>query len=157
MMSALKTEAEVLRRCLDLGVVERRDVIAWADARIAQDDPPDVSITDVALAVGRSAADLSSLLRGVPGTPDRAAYLRGVFGQMRILLMANPTALRLVAHALYLMVLDDEYPSAEAKGAMHTFDDAIELARGGVLGDLNKIRAEVLRFLDDFSADVVPG
>src|SRR5262245_13191907 len=145
-MSALKTESEILRRCLELGVVERRDVIAWADARIAQDDPPDVSITDVALAVGRSAADLSGLLRGVPGTPDRAAYLGGVFRQMRILLMGNPTALRLVAHALYQMVLEGECPSAEAKGAMYAFDDTIELARGGVFGDLNKIRAELLRF-----------
>jgi len=156
-MSALKTEAEVLRRCLDLGVVERRDVIAWADARIAQDDAPDVSITDVALAVGRSAADLAGLLRNVPGTPDRAAYLRGIFARMRILLADNPTALRLVAHALYLMVLDGECPSAEAEGAMYSFDDAVELARSGTFGDLTKIQTEVLSFLGDLSTDVVPG
>ena len=152
-MSALKTEAEILRRCLELGVVERRDVIAWADARIAQDDPADVSITDVALAVGRSAADLSSLLRDVPGTPDRAAYLRGVFGRMRILLRANPTALRLVAHALCSMAVDGECPSAETKGAMYAFDDAIELARRDVFGDLKEIQAEVLSFLEDFSEE----
>ena len=40
---------------------------------------------------------------------------------------------------------------------MSAFDDDIELARNGAFGDLNKIRTEVLRFLGDVSADVVPG
>lgn len=146
-MSTLKTEAEVLRRCLDLGLVERREVIAWADARIAADDAPDVSLTDIALAGGRSAADVAGLLRDVPGTPDRVAYLRGVFTRMRALLAANPTALVLVAHGLYLMALDGECPSGDAEGAMRSFDDGIALARNGTFGNLEEIRKEVVHFL----------
>lgn len=156
-MSQLKTEADVLRRCLALGLVERRDVIAWADARIAEDDAPDVSLTDIALAGGRSAADVASLLRDVPGTQDRVAYLRDVFTRMRAFLAANPTALSLIAHGLYLMALDGECPSGDAERAMRAFDDRIEIARTGAFGDLQEIRQEVVHFLSQVSVDVVTG
>jgi hypothetical protein len=111
-------------------------------------------MTDVALAGGRSAVDVAGLLRSVPGTRDRGAYLRGVFSRMRGLLAASPTALRLVVHALYLMALDGEVPSKDAENAMRAFDDDVELARGGAFGDLEEIRKQVLRFLNHAGAQV---
>ena len=63
-------DSHKLLTALQLGVISREDVIAWADRRIGESDDPPYWLIEVSTATRASKIDLESLLRAHTNEPE---------------------------------------------------------------------------------------
>ncbi len=94
------------------------------------------------------APDVLRLLESIPGTSDPKRVRARLFRSMRRDLTEDETKLQRITRILFQMAVDGDSPTPKAEAEMFGFDDAVELAAGGVLGNIGAVRREVLTFLD---------
>jgi hypothetical protein len=146
-MSTQKEEAEVLRKSLLLGLASVDEVVAWADAQIAQAQTPHPVLLELALSQRAHPLDLCGLLAQVPGAAAKEHVGRQIFRRMVECLDRDESAAPTVAYGLYEMALAGEAPSEEAERRMWYFDEAFSLARRGICGTVEQVTAELRDFL----------
>ena len=82
-MSLLKDQAEALVECLRLGIVDRSDVVAWADKWLEAVDAPEVSVCELAVSRGKTDHQVIDLLHDVRGTSNPESRQSLVFASIR--------------------------------------------------------------------------
>ncbi len=140
----LRREAAVYRYALINGLVERSEVIAWADAWIGRlDEYPD-ALVGVSLGTLRE-YDLFASLAELAEKPVSDEALSLLCRMMSTFLEKHPERLETVTQLLERLAIDGIFPeewSSEAYG----FDDARCLAEEGIF-DMKAVQDEVLAFL----------
>jgi hypothetical protein len=105
-----KEDAETLRCGLLAGYARVTDAVAWADAVIAWEPTPDITIIEVALAGRQRPADVAALLSEVPGEADSVRVRRRLLGRMLQALDADLAQGARIARWLYQWALCGELP-----------------------------------------------
>jgi hypothetical protein len=146
-----KSRAEAFRKELHLGITSTRDVIAWADAIVAAEDKPHISVIELSMAVGHGQWEIADLLKEIPGEPSQHLVRTLVFRRLRDVLRERPEALRRFGSIFLALASEGFAPSKDAIGEMYMLEDQLELARGGIFGDLEEIRRDTQEFLDRIS------
>ena len=148
----LKTDAEVLRLGLILGLVDRSAVTAWADALIVAGPPAAMSMVfDLSLATAQPTSAIISHLRDVPGTLDHRAIGRRLAGMMHAALSENRADITIVARAMRRLLDEGLAPDDQFEHMAYHADDGVDLASSGTYGTLEAIRADVVGFLGRYS------
>ena len=143
-----KSRAEAFRKELLLGITSTKDVIAWADAIVAAEDEPHISVIELSMAVGHGAWEIADLLKAIPGEPSQQLIKTLVFRRLRDVLRERPGELRRFGSIFLSLASEGFAPSEDAIGEMYMLEDQLELARGGIFGDLEEIRKDTQEFLD---------
>jgi len=144
----LKSRAEAFRKELLLGLTSTKDVIAWADAVIAEQDKPHISVIELSMAGGHGPCEVADLLKAIPGEGSEAAVRKLVFCRLRDVLRDRPEELHRYG-SIFLSLASERFaPSEDAIAEMYMLEDRLELVRGGIFGDLDEIRRDMLEFLD---------
>jgi len=144
----IKSRAEAFRREFLFGLTSATEVVAWADSVITAEEEPDISIIELAMAGNRGAAEIVHLLAAIPGEPSDGMVRHLVFCRMRDVLRAQPDRLRRLG-SIFLSLASERFaPTEDAVNEMYALEDRLELARGGIFGDLEEIRRDTQAFLD---------
>ncbi len=144
----LKEEADWIHLCFRRGLIGKEEVIAWADSVIEAKEAPHPQVIEIAMAGGRFTDDVLRLLESIPGTSDPKRVRARLFRSMRRDLAEDETKLQRITRILFQMAVAGDSPTPKAEAEMFGFDDAVELAAGGVFGNIGAVRREVLTFLD---------
>ncbi len=112
-MPTLREEAEFLALALAMGLVEKAEVIAWADGHIVDMDVPPIEIIDVSLAGGMQPKEVVPLLKRVRGTGDLTAVAHQVLGLLRRRLLCGAVTPPQADAALSAYLSVAEVPSVE--------------------------------------------
>jgi hypothetical protein len=131
MLTGQKESAEALRFGLAAGSSSVADAVAWADRVVVEDPAPDVAIIEVALAVGRAAADVIALLGFVAGQADAITVTRRVLAGFLRELDAHPERGDEIARRLYQGVGQGWLPEEHFGWEASALDDEFDLARTG--------------------------
>ena len=151
-LSDVKEQAEALRVGLLAGYVTPTEVVAWADGLIAADGLPEPELIEVSLGGGKPVDELARALNEIRGEVRRPLLARAILGQMAAAVRRDAATGRAAARQLYQMWLDDLVPSPEARTQMIRLDDAFNLAESGTWGTLDKVQAELVEFLAEWTA-----
>jgi hypothetical protein len=82
-VETLREEAEYLRLCLGMGLLDNGAVVAWEDRNLIALKAPPVQLIDVSLARDLPPDELMRLLESVPGQADLAAVAHQVLAHLR--------------------------------------------------------------------------
>lgn len=143
------TEAEALANALVWAAIPLSEVVAWADEQVLRSDAPHPLIIDLALV--RSREQAVSLLHSLSMKPDRKVASRILFGYFLKALRNGHLSYERISKALYMMALAQEFPDKDAEGHMWSFEDDLSLANQGAYGDPNKVKSELVAFLEKYA------
>ena len=149
----LKTEAEIMRICLELELISKSEVISWADNVVAKTDQPDLAVIEVSLAKNHYINDILKVLEDVGGTIDLARLYQEVFALMKTKLQPDPDSETLIARALFRMAINGDVPDKSAAEEMYRFYDDLDLARYGYYKNrtVEDVRKQLRSFLNRYS------
>jgi hypothetical protein len=147
--------ADELALALELGLATVDEVIAWADARIAEMESPPYAFIEVAMARRAPTSEIAHLLRTIPGPRDPQAVAMGILGRLGRSVRSGETSARQAASLLYGMSLRDELPESVAEETSR-LDDAFCLALAGTSGSFEDATADLHSFLDHYAPPCVP-
>ncbi len=150
--SQLKTDAEVLRHLVRVGLATVEDVITWADTAVASLATPSDALIDLCLAGQRPAPIVESLLQSIAGVADASAVHRRVMGGFLHALRAAPDSADALAKHLFLMANDEALLGTLEVGEMLSWWDRLDLAKGGTFGDYVEVRQALDAWLVRMSA-----
>ena len=147
-MDGMKNDAEALRLGLLAGMVDRSEIVAWADERVATDRAAEApALLDLSLGAEKSVADLVSLLGALPGASDTGNVGRRLARQIYRALRDRRVGIEHAARAMYRVMREGYAPDREFETMAYVADDGVDLARSGTYGTLDELSGEVLAFL----------
>jgi hypothetical protein len=147
-MGTIRERAQALRAGLISGYVSIRDVVAWADALIAEDRGRDIpQLFDIALLRSDDLGKAVSLLGELPGDCTHGHVGREIAKLLYQGLLSGKLTEQQAASALYAAVREGFSPDNEFEGMGYYFDDAVDLARQGIYGTLADLKAEMMDYL----------
>jgi len=132
-MVGIRTEAEMLARCLEIGALSVSDAVAWADGVIERDEHPDPSICEIAMSGRKYEPDVVAALREVPGTFDEAEVRRKVLCLLSDGLQRDRRRADRVAQSLYQLALAGEIDGEPLCQIAWWASDGLDLADAGVI------------------------
>lgn len=147
MISGLREYAEAMAWAIEHGLEAPRDALDWACLLVAEQSEAPEELIELAGAVRAHPADVARLLRNLPGPIDRSRVLRKIFAKYLDLLGRDPSAWSQVTAGLEQMAINGEVPEPLDRPC-RSFDDQLALAKQGVYGDPNQVKAELLTFLE---------
>ena len=149
----LKTDAEVLRLGLVLGLIDRSAIVAWADELILADRAAEIPVAfDLSTSATTPLSDVITQLGRVPGEIDPQAIGRRVAGHLRESLTTGRLDITAVARAMQRLLREGLAPDDDFEHMAYHADDGVDLALSGTYGTLPAIHDDVIRFLDRYSA-----
>lgn len=143
----MKERAEAYRAALLLGIIQIKDVTAWCDSIIIEEELPDIAIIEASISGSKGVNAVADALSGVKGESDKRVVTKRIFGCMYDFVSQDRKQAPKVARQLYHMAIDNDVPNDEAEPEMWYFWDAIDLAVDGMHGDEEKLIDEMLQFL----------
>ena len=148
-----RTQAEALAICLEYGLLDASDVIAWADQQIAQSDQPHVVLCDIAMALPAHPLDIASLLRQLPGEVDTFLVIRQLVEYSINVLRSKRRPPRQVASLLYKLAREKSILSGPLRDDAYWFDDALDLSENGYIQDRpEEIAIQMIQMLEQWLA-----
>ncbi len=143
-------DAKRLSLLLEYGVPAEREAIAWADSQIATLDSPPHALLELSTTPPDHTAEILSQLHVLETGSDCWAALRAAIPYLHEHLVSHPAdAPRVAAKLFHVVVSADDVPQ-DFMFAYH-FDDAFDLARERVFGDLKSVEAEFINELASFA------
>jgi hypothetical protein len=129
----IKTEAEALRLALLSGLASSKDVIAWADRKIAIEAAPHITIIDLALAVDEDVDRLALRLTEIPGEASLADAIQLLLKALMERLDHGVDPRRVAEH-LYRLTGITDWPEEQFGSEPYWLDDLFqpESAYGGM-------------------------
>ena len=144
---------EVFRIALSNGLIEKQEVISWADTIILKEVDPDLHIIELSLC--KSANEIITTLNEIIGQPRPSVSGRVVLGFLyRNFIMGRVTLKQVVLTIDWIMIYVTL--TEEEKKFMYGAYDMYDLAAGKVWGSLDAVEKNLVRFLEvykDFSLD----
>jgi hypothetical protein len=146
---------EVFHIALSNGLIDKKEIIKWADQIITQDIEPDYFIIELSLCGQKTTNDIISLLSEYIGEEKPKTSGRVILGFLYRKYLAKQTTLKSVVSTIYWITWKTELPDEE-KSFMYGLDDAYDCATEGIYGTIQAVENETLRFLEiykDFNID----
>jgi hypothetical protein len=155
-MRPYSQEAHELKLGLEAGVVERDEIVDWADRILCEYDYDD----DVAnLAMGRKAADkeLMILLGAVIDRRDEVAAMRRVMGRMSVILRQHPERAHEFTRFLENFWIQQGYDVPDDMSFLWGIEDEFALAQQGVYGTVEEVTESLLTNLARYETNTEHG
>ncbi len=146
---------EVFRIGLTNGLLEKEEVINWADQIIQQSAQPDYFVIELSLCGHKSINDIVSLINEFAGEPKPVVSGRVILGFAHRQYTKKLITLRKVTATIYWLVWQGELSETE-KSFMYSLDEDLDCAESGIYGTVEAVEKEALRFIEiykDFSID----
>jgi hypothetical protein len=141
---------EVFSIALTNGLLDRDEVIKWADSIITKDSEPDFFIIELSLCGHKSLNDIISILNECIGQEKTQVSGRVILGFMYQQYIAGKITLRKVVGAMNWIVWEADLTDEE-KSFLYGLEDNYECAEGGIYGTIEKVEKETLRFLEIYN------
>ncbi len=138
---------EVFSIALTKGLLDKEEVIKWADNIITQDDKPDYFIIELSLCGHKSINDIISLINEYVGQDKPKISGRIFLGLLYSAYLTGHVKLDKVTRAIYWIVWEDRLTEDE-KSLIYGIDEDYDCAIGGIYGSVEIVEKEVLRFLE---------
>jgi hypothetical protein len=138
---------EVFRLCLMKGLLDKQEVIRWADDIILQDEQPAYFVIELSLCGSKSVKDMVSLIHSFVGEPRPVVSGRVILGFLFAQYSQKVISLRTVTAAIYGLLWETEWNETE-KRFMYGLDDAFDCAVNGIYGTVEEVEKDVFRFLE---------
>ncbi len=138
---------EVFSIGLTNGLLDKDEVIKWADSIITNDNEPDFFIIELSLCGHKSLNDVVSLLNEYIGQEKPQISGRVILGFMYRQYLTGKITLRKVVGAVNWIVWQANL-SDEEKGFMYGLDEDYDCAEEGIYGAVEAVEKETLRFLE---------
>ncbi|HLP04237.1 MAG TPA: hypothetical protein VK152_02300 [Paludibacter sp.] len=146
---------EVFSIALTNGLLDKEEVIKWADNIITQDEEPDYFIIELSLCGHKSINDIVSLINEYVGQDKPKISGRIFLGLLYRAYLTGHIKLDKVTRAIYWIVWEDRLTEDE-KSLIYGIDEDYDCAIDGIYGSVEIVEKEVLRFLEiykDFQID----
>ena len=150
-----KCQAECLRLALIAGLVDRRAVMLWVDARIHESSSPHPALIDLAYAANRPPHEIEHLLGACPGDCDRERS-SGLFLALALNSFESGETASSLIRALS-RTWQDEGLTAQVAAEIDRLDDELSLAETGTHGTLETVTRELSEFLEPFRRPLAAG
>lgn len=140
---------------LSNGLLDKQEVVKWADKIIEQDDEPDINVIELSLCGHQSVNDIVSLLNEIVGYPRPPISGRVILGLLYNNYKNGKVTLEKVAGSMNWIIWQSELTDDE-KSFMHGIDDMYDLAVSGTFGTVEDFEMDTLRFIEiykDFRID----
>jgi|ERR1035437_3475710 hypothetical protein len=138
---------EVFSIALLNGILDKSEVIKWADEIIINDDEPDYFIIELSLCCHKSIYDIVSIINEYIGIDKPIVSGRVVLGLIYRRYLTGQITLRKVASTINWIAWETDLAYDE-KSLMYGFDEYIDLAEEGLYGTVEGVEKEVLRFIE---------
>jgi hypothetical protein len=136
---------ETFRICLINTILDKQQIIAWADKQIEQEAEPSYFLIELSLSGRKNINDIISLLHNFVGENKPQVAGRAVLGYLYQQYMANSLSLQHVATTIYWLGLHCEL-SKEEHHFMSSIDIEYDLAIDGY-GSVAEAEDHVVRFI----------
>ncbi len=146
---------EVFRIGLINGLVDKDEIIKWADSIIQQDEQPDSFIIELSLCCSMNINDVVSIINEFIGESKPVISGRVILGLAYRLYNEKRIVLRKVTSTIDWLTWHGE-PTEKEKSLMYGLDEELNCAESGIYGTIEGVEEEVLLFLEiykDFSID----
>lgn len=141
----LKTEAEIVCKCLEFDLISVSDVISWADNLIEESEQPDIAVIEVSMSNNCHINDVRKLLKDITGTVEPNLVYQGIFDKMISKLQNEPESVTRIVGALIQMAMSGEVPDKSAESKMFWFNDAL------YDGNIEEVRRKLHAFLNQYA------
>lgn len=137
------------------GILNKNEVIQWADSIITQDEEPDDFVIELSLCGHKSLNEMVAVLNEFIGQVKPQISGRVVLGCLYRQYLSGKITLRKVVETIDWMVWQTNL-SDEEKSFMYGLEDDYHCAEEGIYGTLEEVEKKTLRFLEiykDFQID----
>jgi hypothetical protein len=146
---------EVYRIAIINGILNKKEVIQWADSIISKDSEPDIFIIELSLCGSKIQHDITSLINEFIGEERTNPASRVILGLLFKKYTNGQIDLEKVNSTLNWLVWQTDLTEEESS-LMYGAEDYYYLAKEGSYGTVEQIKAELLAFLGiykDFRLD----
>lgn len=144
-MNRYSATAGEFRISLEAGVIDRDEIIRWADGIIAS-EPYDHDIANICMAGNATDKELESLLAIVSGGEEPWDGVRRMLGRMHDALLRDPGRLHEFTRFLERICIRNHYDLPEDLRFMMGLEDDFLLAEEGQWGSVQQVE---MRLIDD--------
>jgi hypothetical protein len=138
---------EVFSIALTNGLMDKNDVIKWADNIIINDNEPDFFIIELSLCGHKNLNDIISLLNEFIGPEKPQVSSRVILGFVHRQYLVGKITLRKVVGVVDSIVWKTDLTDEE-KSFMYGLDDNYNCAEEGIYGSVEVVEKETIRFLE---------
>ncbi|MFC7339742.1 hypothetical protein ACFQY0_21340, partial [Haloferula chungangensis] len=150
MKSSRSIAAGDFQLSLEAGVVDRDEVIRWADAILTESEYDD-DLAEISLASGKSDKDLEAILAKIAGTDTNWHGFRRMLGRMHGALLRAPERLPEFTRFLERLWIRHDYTLPDDLGFIVGLEDDYLLAADGQFGSIEEVRRQLLEELSRFA------
>jgi len=146
---------EVFSIALTNGLIDKKEVIKWADNIITQDEKPDYFVIELSLCGHKSVNDVISLINEFVGQDKPRISGRVILGFLYKAYLDGQIKLNKVTSSINWIAWETELTDDE-KSFMYGVDEEYDCAIEGIYGSVEIVEKEALRFLEiykDFQID----
>lgn len=137
---------EVFRICIINSIMDKQQVITWADKQIEQEAEPAYFIIELALSGSRNINDTISILHNLVGEDKPQVAERAVLGYLYQRYTTNNLSLQQVANTIYWLGVHCEL-SEEEHYFMRYIDTEYDLAADGYgYGSIAETEKQIVQF-----------
>ena len=132
---------------LENGLLEKQEIVKWADTIILQDEQPDYFVIELSLCGHKSVNDIVTLLNEIIGASTPQISGRVILGLLYHRYVDRQLPLKKVVDLLYWLILYGQC-SEEEKSFMYELDDRYSLAIDNIYGTVEAVEKATLRFIE---------
>ncbi len=143
------TAASDFKLLLEAGVIDRGEIVRWADEILLTEDYDD-NIAEISLSSGKTNEELGALLGEIAITNTDWDRIRRMLGRMHTALEAEPARLHEFTSYLERLWILHDYTLPADLSFVVGIDDEYQLAESGQYGSVDEIRRQLLEGLARF-------
>jgi hypothetical protein len=146
---------EVFRIALINGIIDKQEIVKWADEIIQSDSEPDYFIIEVSLSGHKDTNELVYLLNEYIGEKKPSISGRVLLGLLYKQFIIQQINLKKVVTAIYWLVWNGELNEKD-KYLLYGLDNDYDLASSNITGSLKEVELnalEVLEMYKDFTIE----
>lgn len=148
-------DAIELKLGLEAGVIEAREVVAWAD-RVIEEHEYDDDVANLSLAAGASRKEMMSLLAPLIDRGQEWQAMRRTLRRMHQALLEEPSRAHEFARYLESFWIRQGYDGPADMTFMAGIEDEFQLAEQGVYGTVNDATKSLVDALARFQEKTEP-
>jgi len=141
--------ASEFKLALEAGVIDRQEVIRWADGLLMTEEYDD-RLAEISLSRDKTNKDIEALLGELAAPDDDFTGFRGMLGRMHDALDADPTRLHEFTRFLERLWIRHHYTLPDDLGFIIGLEDDYLLAEEGQYGSVSSIYTQLLDDLSRF-------
>jgi hypothetical protein len=129
------------------GIIDKSEIVNWADEIIQKDSEPDYFIIEVSLSGHKNDNELISLLNEYIGENKPAISGRVILGLLYTRLIKDKLPLDKIISVIYRIVRDGELNEKD-EGFLYGLDEDYCLAEDGIIGSIEEVKEKTIEILE---------